>query len=147
MHPKTATARLTAAYPAQLLACFAATMFLGAGLLFVVQPMVSAMILPALGGSPSVWNTCLCFFQAILLGGYAYAHWLASRFDGRAQAVIHGAVLGACMLFLPIDLTSQAPPADATPAFWLLGTLIVTVGPPFFAVSATAPRTTVESRM
>ncbi|HEX3538623.1 MAG TPA: fused MFS/spermidine synthase [Stellaceae bacterium] len=139
MQSKTATAPLTAAYSAQLLLCFAATMFLGAGLLFVVQPMVSGMVLPALGGSPSVWNTCLCFFQAILLAGYAYAHWLASRFDGRAQAMIHGTVLGVSMLFLPIDLTSRIPPADSTPVWWLLGTLAAAVGPPFFAVSATAP--------
>src|SRR3954453_23190477 len=140
MNSRTARIIVPAVSPVRLLLPgFAATLFLSAGLLFVVQPMVTAMILPALGGSPSVWNTCLCFFQAVLLAGYAYAHWLANRFDGRAQALIHGAVLGVSMLFLPIDLTGHAPPADAAPMPWLLATLAITVGPPFFALSATAP--------
>ena len=140
MLSKTVRTTLPAGYPARLLLpSFAATLFLGAGLLFAVEPMVSAMILPALGGSPSVWNTCLCFFQAMLLAGYAYAHWLANRFDSRTQALIHSTVLGISMLFLPLDLTGRAPPADAAPNWWLLATLAGTVGPPFFALSATAP--------
>jgi hypothetical protein len=140
MESETARAAAPAINPARLLLPgFAATLFLGAGLLFAVEPMVSSMILPALGGSPSVWNICLCFFQAMLLAGYAYAHWLANRFDGRSQALIHGAVLGLSLLFLPIDLTGQAPPPDAAPMPWLLARLLVAVGPPFFAVSATGP--------
>ena len=65
-----------------LLPGYAATLFIGACLLFLVQPMISKMILPQLGGSPSVWNTCMCFFQAVLLLGYAYAHWLTTRLAG-----------------------------------------------------------------
>lgn len=122
-----------------LLYSYAATVFLGAALLFLVQPMVSKMLLPHLGGSPSVWNTCMVFFQAALLLGYGYAHWLARRFGGGAQAAIHGAVLVFAALFLPLDLTIPVPPAEGSPVPWLLGTLAVTVGPPFFAVSATAP--------
>jgi len=62
-----------------LLPLFAATLFLSAALLFAVQPMLSKMVLPQLGGTPSVWNTCLCFFQATLLLGYLYAHLSASK--------------------------------------------------------------------
>lgn len=122
-----------------LLGAYAATVFLGAALLFFVQPMVSKMLLPHLGGSPSVWNTCMVFFQATLLLGYLYAHWLARRFGGGVQAAIHCAVLGLAALFLPLDLTLPVPPTDGSPVPWLLGTLAVTVGPPFFAISATAP--------
>jgi hypothetical protein len=122
-----------------LLAAYAVTVFLGAGLLFLVQPMVSKMLLPHLGGSPAVWNTCMCFFQAALLLGYLYAHFLSRRFGGGAQAAIHCAVLGIAALFLPLDLTLPVPPADGSPVPWLLGTLAITVGPPFFAISATAP--------
>lgn len=137
---KTAASHPPAAFPrALLLPAFAMTLFTGACLLFLVQPMVSKMVLPRLGGSPSVWNTCMCFFQAMLLLGYAYAHWLATRFGGLAQAAIHAVVLGGAALFLPFDLTAQVPPAEASPVPWLLGCLATTVGPPFFAISATAP--------
>ena len=56
---------------------FAATVLLGAFLLFQVQPLFSKMILPWFGGSPAVWTTCLLFFQTVLLAGYAYAHGLS----------------------------------------------------------------------
>jgi hypothetical protein len=128
------------AYPARfLLPGYAATLFLGAALLILVQPMVTKMILPHLGGSPSVWNTCMCFFQAVLLLGYVYAHVLATRFVGGAQVAIHGAVLTLAAMFLPLDLTRSTLPVDSTPVLWLIGRLAVTVGPPFFAISATAP--------
>jgi hypothetical protein len=137
---KTAAALRPFAFPrALLLPGFAVTLFTGACLLFLVQPMVSKMMLPRLGGSPSVWNTCMCFFQAALLLGYAYAHWLANRFGGRAQAAIHAAVLALAALFLPLDLTAQVPPTEGSPVPWLLAALATTVGPPFFAISATAP--------
>src|SRR3954466_3761430 len=58
-------------------ALFAATMFLSAALLFVVQPMTGKQLLPLAGGTPAVWSTCLVFFQAALLLGYLYAHRLA----------------------------------------------------------------------
>jgi dipeptide/tripeptide permease len=81
----------------------------------------------------------MCFFQAMLLLGYAYAHWLATRFGGPAQAAIHAAVLAVAALFLPFDLTTQLPPAEGSPVPWLIACLATTVGPPFFAISATAP--------
>jgi hypothetical protein len=131
---------LSLGFPAGvLLPSFIATLVLSAGLLFVVQPMVAKMMLPRLGGSPSVWNTSMCFFQAVLLCGYAYAHVLARRAGMWAQAVIHGCVLLVAAAFLPLDLGSAAPPTSATPVLWLVGQSAVTVGPSFFAVSATAP--------
>jgi spermidine synthase len=137
---KTASIVRPVAFPGSLLLPgFAVTLFVGACLLFLVQPMVSKMMLPHLGGSPNVWNTCMCFFQAMLLLGYAYAHWLTTRFGGLAQAAIHAAVLGAAALFLPFDLTTQLPPAEGSPVPWLIARLATTVGPPFFAISATAP--------
>ncbi len=57
-----------------LLLLFALTLFVSATLLFLVQPMIGKMLLPMLGGTPAVWNTCMVFFQALLLAGYAYAH-------------------------------------------------------------------------
>ncbi|HUF85124.1 MAG TPA: hypothetical protein VMQ81_11090, partial [Acidimicrobiia bacterium] len=57
-----------------VMALFVLTTFLGAGLLFAVQPMVAKMLLPRLGGSPAVWNTAMVFFQGALLAGYAFAH-------------------------------------------------------------------------
>jgi hypothetical protein len=130
----------SAAFPARLLLpSYAATLFFSAGLLFLVQPIVTKMVLPRLGGSPAVWNTSMCFFQAMLLGGYFYAHLLATRFERRAQALIHGAVLLAAAAFLPLDLTQATPPPDSIPALWLIGRLAISVGPPFFAISATAP--------
>jgi hypothetical protein len=127
-------------FPARLLLpSYAATLFFSAGLLFFVQPMVAKMVLPRLGGSPAVWNTAMCFFQAALLCGYLYAHLLATRFGRRAQALIHGAVLLAVAAFLPLDLSTATPQADGIPVLWLIGKLAITVGPPFFALSATAP--------
>jgi hypothetical protein len=56
-----------------LLLLFAFNLFVSATRLFLVQPMIGKMLLPMLGGTPAVWNTCMVFFQALLLAGYAYA--------------------------------------------------------------------------
>src|SRR5215212_9936806 len=69
---------------------FALTLFTSAALLFWVQPLVAKMLLPLLGGAPSVWNTCMVFFQALLLAGYAYALLLSQRLSLRNQAILHG---------------------------------------------------------
>jgi hypothetical protein len=121
-----------------LLPIYAATLFLSACMLFLVQPMVAKMVLPRLGGSPSVWNTAMCFFQAMLLLGYLHAH-LLTRLGRRTQAAIYGLVLLSTTCFLPLDLTQATPPPEGIPVLWLIGQLAVTVGPPFFALSATAP--------
>src|SRR5207302_2287708 len=79
-----------------LLLVFAFTLFTSATLLFLVQPMIGKTLLPMLGGTPAVWNTCMVFFQALLLAGYAYAHAATALLGVRRQAALH---LG--VLFLP----------------------------------------------
>src|SRR5438445_8330559 len=78
------------------------TIFLSAFLLFQLQPMMGRYVLPWFGGGPAVWTNCLLFFQALLLAGYAYAHWLGSRRNVRLQAAVHIALLAGSLLFLPI---------------------------------------------
>lgn len=119
---------------------FAATLFLSAFLLFLVQPMIAKMILPALGGTPAVWNTCTLFFQATLLAGYSYAHVLTSRVATKAQIGLHAAVLALPLMALPIGLAADwVQPKEANPIPWLLMLLTVSIGLPFFALSTTAP--------
>ncbi|MBI4342442.1 MAG: fused MFS/spermidine synthase [Candidatus Omnitrophica bacterium] len=126
--------------PGGLLTLYAATLFLSAWLLFTVQPMAAKMLLPLLGGSPSVWNTCLVFFQAVLLLGYGYAHLLSTRLAPRSQVLAHAAVLALPLLALPIHRPEAAiPPAHANPTAWLLALLAAVVGLPFFVVSTSAP--------
>src|SRR5438093_11740802 len=97
---------------------FAATIFTGAFLLFLVQPLIAKFILPWFGGSPAVWTTCMLFFQLVLLGGYAYAHLSARLLRPRLQAVLHLALLLAALLFLPIiPAAAWKPPSPPEPAW------------------------------
>lgn len=121
---------------------FAATLFVSAGLLFSVQPMVGKMLLPLLGGSPAVWSTCMVFFQAVLLLGYLYAHLVTGRLGLGAQAILHAGVMLLPLLVLPIGVSSRAEAtllAGADPTYWLLGQLAAAVGLPFFVLAASAP--------
>ncbi len=121
-------------------ALFTSTMFLSAFLLFSVEPMVAKMVLPRLGGTPAVWNTCLVFFQAVLLGGYLYAHLSTDRMRQRPQIGLHLLVLLTALVVLPIHVPAGwAPPVQQNPALWLLALLSVSVGLPFFVLSATTP--------
>ncbi len=123
--------------------------FLSAALLFAIQPMVGKMVLPKLGGSPSVWNTCMVFFQALLLVGYGYAHILTRKVSVKGQMVIHSALLLAALFTLPIALPHILPtrpdlaglPAGETLSIilWLTMILGLTAGVPFLILSATAP--------
>ena len=123
-----------------MLIVYAAATLLGASLLFVVEPMVAKMALPLLGGSPSVWNTCMMFFQAVLLAGYAYAHLLTKHFTARTQLTVHLVVLALPLAFLPVALPAGwSPPTDGSPIPWLLGLLAVAAGVPFFVLSTTGP--------
>lgn len=122
-----------------LLPVFAITLLLSALLLFTVQPLVAKLLLPLLGGAPMVWNTCMVFFQALLLGGYAYAHWLAKRRSIVSQIVTHVLLLITALLFLPIALRSDSQPDGHSPLVWLLFKLFALVGVPFFVLSASAP--------
>ena len=120
---------------------FGAAIFLSAFLLFWVQPLFSKMVLPLLGGSPSVWNTAMMFFQLVLLAGYGYSHLLTQRVAGlRTQIAIHGAVIAGGLLFLPFAVArTLIPPTSGSPIPWLIGLLALSVGWPFFALAASAP--------
>src|SRR5919106_1164912 len=118
---------------------FSTTMLISAALLFMVQPMFAKMILPLLGGTPAVWNTSMLFFQTILLVGYAYAHYSIKRLGVRRQVVLHLALVGASLAFLPVALPDGWRPQGESPAIWLLALLTVAIGLPFFVVSTTSP--------
>jgi hypothetical protein len=119
---------------------FALALFMSAALIFVLQPLFARMVTPLLGGSPQVWNASMAFFQAALLVGYLYAHLLARVKDLRVQALIHGVVLLAAWLVLPVQVsTALGQPDSEHPALWLVGVLTLSVGAPFAAASATAP--------
>lgn len=119
---------------------FAATLFLSAALLFMVEPMTAKRLLPLLGGSPAVWNTCMVFYQAVLLAGYAYAHVLSHRFCRRRQVLVHGLIVAAALLALPLGVQAHwQPPRAENPIPWLLAALALSVGLPFFALSANGP--------
>lgn len=123
-----------------LIFLFAATLFTSATLMFALQPMFGKLLLPLLGGSPAVWNTCMVFYQSILFFGYLYAHLLSKRQNSHRQIGIHAAVMLISLLTLPVALPeSAAPPTESNPTFWLLWTLCLAIGLPFFVVSTTAP--------
>jgi len=120
---------------------FSAVVFASAFLVFLVEPLAGKLILPLLGGAPAVWNTALAFFQLVLLAGYAYAHLLQTWAPGlKRQWSIHLGVLVLAMLTLPLGLTTALGQADPLhPIRWVLGVLTLSIGAPFFALSATAP--------
>lgn len=116
------------------------TIFLSAFLLFQVQPMMGKMVLPWFGGSASVWTTCMLFFQALLLGGYLYTHWLVNKLSAKSQSWLHGLLLLSCAATLPISASEAWKPQGAeNPTLQILGLLIVSIGLPYFALSSTGP--------
>jgi hypothetical protein len=119
---------------------FSLTLFLSAGLLFLVELMIAKMILPLLGGTPSVWNTCMMFFQVMLLAGYGYAHISGTKAGVYRQIIIHLSILVVACIVLPVAIPRQwAPSAESNPIGGMLLLLLISVGPPFFVLSATAP--------
>ncbi len=125
--------------PAALVALFAATTAVNAALLFAVEPLVTRQLLPLLGGTPAVWNTCLMAFQALLLAGYLYAHALARANGIRRACLVHLGVLAGAALTLPVAVPRATPPATWPPALWTVLALLAAVGAPFLALSAGAP--------
>ncbi len=123
-----------------LLAAYTTAIFVSAALLFVVQPLFAKMVLPKLGGTPAVWSVAMVFFQTMLLAGYAYAHALTKFVPGRISVVIHLVVTIAAVVALPLGIAAGwgSPPATG-PEFWLLGLFAVSIGLPFFALSANGP--------
>lgn len=123
-----------------LILLFATTLFFSASLMFLLQPLFGKILLPLLGGSPAVWNTCMVFYQSILFLGYLYAHYVSTKLQPRLQIQLHVAIILISFLALPLALPeNNAPPTLDNPTFWLLSTLFLAIGMPFFVVSTTAP--------
>ena len=119
---------------------FTVTVFLGAALLLFVQPLCARRLLPLLGGTPAVWNTCMLFFQLLLVGGYAYVHWLIRLGSGRRQLLVHALLLGLSLFALPnLADPGPRPPVEGSPIPWLLLSLLRSVGAPFFLLATSAP--------
>ena len=89
-------------YNLQLTFQYGLTIFLSAFLLFQVQPLIGKMILPWFGGSASVWTTCMLFFQATLLLGYIYSHWIVKALSPYRQSILHIALLLISLSLLPL---------------------------------------------
>ena len=121
---------------------FSTTLFTSAGLLFWIQPLIGKTLLPILGGSPAVWNTCLLFFQTMLLIGYVYALTLSRWLSPRSQALVHVVLITSIAIY--ILRSSVHPPVltaaqQGNPTLWLLKNLLFSVGLPFFILSASNP--------
>ena len=119
-------------------ATLAATSFLGAFLLFQIQPILSKSILPWFGGGPAVWTACLLFFQTVLLAGYAYAYAGERWLKGTARFAVHALLLLSGFLFLPYG-EIQRPATTGNPIGSILLVLATTIGAPFFLLSTTGP--------
>jgi spermidine synthase len=125
-------------YRPVVLFLFVAGLTSGALLMFVAEPLVGRMMLPLLGGAPAVWNTCVMFFQGLLLAGYVYAH-IGHRLMGvRWHALVHTGLMLVSVLAVGTFLTVESTP-NGSPTLWLLRTLTVSIGLPFFLLSSTAP--------
>jgi hypothetical protein len=138
--PSEITSQSSGARNTLVLVVYTAAIFTSALLLFSVQPLFTKMVLPRLGGSPAVWSVAMVFFQSLLLGGYAYAHYLMTIKNRIVPVVVHLALLGVALLTLPLSISSGwgEPPASGY-AFWLLGLFAVSIGLPFFALAANNP--------
>jgi hypothetical protein len=122
------------------MAVYGLTIFIGAFLLFQVQPLIGKYILPWFGGGPGVWTTCMLFFQALLLGGYAYAHFGGRWLKPRVQAALHLLLLLVSVALLPIIPSPHwKPQGGDDPTTRILGLLAATIGLPYFVLSATGP--------
>src|SRR6266436_2415788 len=123
-----------------VLILYTSAIFVSALLLFSVQPLFTKMVLPRLGGSPAVWSVAMVFFQSLLLGGYAYAHYLMQIRSRLIPVAVHLALLVVAFLTLPLSIASgwgELPTSGY--AFWLLGLFAVSIGLPFFALAANNP--------
>ena len=130
-------AERTDARSSAIVPLFATTLFASAFLMFLLEPMSARILLPVLGGAPAVWNTCLLFFQVMLLAGYAYAHGATQYLGIRRHVVVHSILLLLPLAVLPIAVR-HTPQQMVNPTWWLLGTLFTWIGLPFFALSTSA---------
>lgn len=119
-------------------ALFTAAVLLNAGLIFWVELLYGKRILPALGGSPAVWNTCLMFYQVVLLAGYGYVL-LLDRLPPPRQYAVHAGLVALAVAWIPWSLFLWTGPAGTEPVLWLVGLLTLSLGFPFFVLAAGAP--------
>src|ERR1700712_4532692 len=123
-----------------VLVVYTAAIFVSALLLFSVQPLFTKMVLPRLGGSPAVWSVAMVFFQSLLLGGYAYAHYLMQIRSRLVPVIVHLLLLSVALLTLPLSIANGwGEPPTSGYAFWLLGLFAASIGLPFFALAANNP--------
>ena len=126
--------------PRGTLLLFATTVFISAFLLFQIQPLISKAILPWFGGTPSVWTTCMLFFQTLLCGGYTYSHLLTDKLPTRWQAMLHVTLLVVTLAFLNILPSIEwKPDSNGSPTLRITLLLLSTVGLPYFLLSTTGP--------
>ena len=133
------SARSVSLKPDVVILLFGAAIFVAAGLIFLLEPMIAKALLPTFGGAPQVWTAATVFFQAALLAGYGYAHFATTRLGSRSGALLHLALLAAPLLVLPIAIRGGGLVAGAPPAFAVLAILALSVGAPFVVISATSP--------
>ncbi len=113
------------------------TIGLSAFLLFLLQPMISKIILPDFGGGSSIWLTSLIFFQVLLLGGYTFSHLVVKKLKPLRQAAIYAALILLSLLFIPVQIHFRQ--ADLAPVLHIFVLLLVSIGLPYFMLSTTSP--------
>lgn len=119
-------------------AVYAATIGLSAFLLFLVQPMITKMILPLFGGGAAVWLACVVFFQLLLFAGYATSHWLMTKYGAHRHLIYQGGLTAAALLFVPFAAT-YGDTEGINPPGGIFLLLLLTVGLPYFVLSTTSP--------
>jgi len=121
---------------------FSVTLFTSASLLFWIQPLIAKTLLPLWGGTPAVWNTCLLFFQSMLLIGYVYALASSRWLTLRAQAAVHVVLILLIAIYLfrsPVQAPLLTGLERQNPTVGVLQTLLLSIGLPFFIISASSP--------
>jgi spermidine synthase len=118
---------------------YATAIFLGSFLLFLIEPIAGKRLVPLLGGSAAVWTTCLVFFQTALLVGYLCAHWLATRFGRRAQAITYTGLLVVALAQAVLQIHPQLHASTLNPMASVFRLLAAVIGLPFIVLSATNP--------
>lgn len=117
----------------------AIVIFIGSALLFVIQPFTARLFFSLAGGSPSLWNACMVFFQLLLLLGYTFTHCITNKLKLKHQVILVAILLALPFAFMPILAPETGPPHDIDPTLWFLIALATTVGAPFFLLSTSSP--------
>ena len=116
---------------------FPLNLFLGAFLLFSIQPMAAKVLLPLYGGAPEIWTVCMLFFQGILLMAYAYISLFPLIRKVRMWSLLHLSLISCSLFVIPIFFhpTLLSP----QPQFNILFNLLLQLGLPLLVVGSSAP--------